>query len=164
MSNPASWLIDILFGSWIDARTTRRVEAEQRVRMAEMMKDPRKVPFVERMKRGEYWWDHDVEYNIDPDSTNVCAHLRPVEQLMRRSGYPLRMHGPLHLRAECRVDPVRFAREVEVGPTVQYVEMPFKDRSMLDPDIAFITCNECSSGIEVVHADSATAETPWFPV
>lgn len=162
---PNIWLtiLNHLNGEARAAAVMRRVEAERRERVRPMRSDPLRGKFVDLILQGDTWPDEDIAFNIDPSATHVCVHLRPVEQRMREEGILMRLWGPGKLRTPCRVDPEKMKREVQLPPSVAYVEQEFKERSILDPDVAFIQCDICTSRIEVVHADSARPDTPWFP-
>ena len=156
-------ILDIFFGKSRDARVMARVAEEKRVRLTEMAKDPVRRKYVERIERGEYWSDEEIEFNEDASVSGVCAHLRPIEQMMRAQAIDLRPVYPLRIRANCLVAPEKLG----IGPLpvagVAYVDVHLPDRSMLDPRSAMITCSICHSFIDVVHRDVATADTPWFP-
>ena len=153
-----------LFGTEArDAAVMARVAEEQRKRLAAMATDPIRQPYVMRIEAGEHWQDADITFNIDPTATNVCEHLRPIEQLMRRSKIDLRIATVQRILANCLVNFDKLTLAMKFAPSVAYIEPHIPDRSMLDPHSAIIICKTCESGIFAVHADSATAATPWFP-
>lgn len=156
-------LLDIFFGKARDAKIMARVAEEKRQRLAEMSNDPVRRKYVERIERGEYWSDEEIDFNEDPNASDLCEHLRPIEQLMRAEKVDVRPVYPKRIRANCLVDPVKLG----IGPPpvvgVAYVEVHIPDRSMLDPRSAMITCSICNSYIDVVHSDVAAPDTPWFP-
>lgn len=162
---PSIWLtiLSYLNGEARDAAFMRKLQAQRVERVRPMRSDPLRAKFVEPILRGDTWPDEEIAFNIDPTATYVCEHLRPIERRMREEGILMRFWGPGNLMAPVQVDPEKLKREIPLAPSVAYTEREFKDRSILDPDIAFIQCNVCNSWIEVVHADRAHPDTPWFP-
>lgn len=146
-----------------DREIQARVWAEKRARMREMAKDPMRAPYIERLKRGEHWSDEQIEFNERGAPGSVCTHLFPIEQLMRAQKIDLRWQYGQRISADCLVDPEKLGIPRAPAEGVVYVEAHTPDRSMLDPRSAWIGCTLCDSTIGVVHADSATPSTPWFP-
>ncbi|MBC8086700.1 MAG: hypothetical protein H7Z40_05505 [Phycisphaerae bacterium] len=156
-------ILDVFTSEWRDKAVMARVHAERRARVAPMRNDPSRAKFVELILRGDTWPDADIAFNVNPAATFVCEHLRPVEQGLRAQGILMRLGAPLQLRAGCQVNADSLVRAFHLAGPVAYRELPFKDRSLLDPDIAVIECESCNSFIQVVHRDSAKPDTPWFP-
>jgi hypothetical protein len=93
----------------------------------------------------------------------ICIHLQPIENAMRGFGINIAQQPGRDARANCQVDRVELG--LVFSPTVSalYVERHEIDRSYLDPKTALFWCAACNSRLWVVHADAATAMTPWFP-
>ncbi|MEO7997892.1 MAG: hypothetical protein ABI852_10630 [Gemmatimonadaceae bacterium] len=155
--------LDIFFGKARDAKIMARVAEEKRLRLAAMANDPVRRKYVERIQRGEYWSDEEIDFNEDPNASDVCEHLRPIEMLMREQKIDVRPVYPKRIRANCLVDPEKLGIGSPPVVGVAYLEVHVPDRSMLDPRSAMITCSICNSYIDVVHSDVATPDTPWFP-
>ena len=93
----------------------------------------------------------------------LCEHLLPVEQMLLKDGVQV-THKPWQDRtALCQVDLLRLTQRF--GPIIAalYSERHEIDRSYLDPKSALFWCAACDSALSVVHRDSATETTPWFP-
>lgn len=146
-----------------DREIQARVWAEKRARMREMAKDPVRRKYIERLERGEYWSDEQIAFNEIEVAASVCEHLLPIEQKMRDQKIDLRYLFGMRINANCLVDPEKLGIPRAPADGVMYVDVLIPDRSMLDPRSAWIACSVCDSVINVVHADSATPSTPWFP-
>ena len=97
------------------------------------------------------------------NATNVCEHLRPIEQLMRASRIDLRIATEHRITVNCLINFEKLSHQLNLAESVTYIEPHIPDRSMLDPHSAIIVCSGCNSSIFAVHKDSATQNTPWFP-
>jgi hypothetical protein len=93
----------------------------------------------------------------------LCAHLQPIETAMRGFGISITQPAGQDSQAHCQIDRVELA--LVFGPTVAalYAERHDIDRSYLDPKTALFWCEACNSRLWVVHGDTATSQTPWFP-
>lgn len=93
----------------------------------------------------------------------ICIHLQPIERAMLGFGIPIAHQPGRDAQANCQVDRVELALVFDPTVSALYVERHDIDRSYLDPKSALFWCATCNSRLWVVHADAATANTPWFP-
>ena len=142
--------------------TPREVREMRSRRLAELRADPVKQKYIERVERGEYWSDEQIEYAEDRSRLATCAHLQPIEAAMRAAGIETRLTN-LCLVAPCRVDGKALGEQFALPETVRYTEMHVYDRSIHDPPVAFIQCDTCRLYIDVIHPSHATPDTIWFP-
>ena len=93
----------------------------------------------------------------------LCEHLLPVEQMLLNDGVQVTHKLWQDRTALCQVDLPRLTQRF--GPIIAalYAERHEIDRSYLDPKSALFWCGTCRSQLRVVHSDSATESTPWFP-
>jgi hypothetical protein len=145
------------------AESRRRSAEDRRRRLAELAAHPVRRKYVERVERGEYWSDEQIDYNEDPNRLATCVHLQPIEREMRRMGIQMRPVMGSKVDARCCVDPVALEQQFVLAPSVHYAEPPAYDRSLEDPPAALITCDVDRSVIDVVHRLRARLDTPWFP-
>jgi hypothetical protein len=108
-----------------------------------------------------------AQQNLNPHAMPprewLCEHLLPVEQMLRNDGIEVTCKRWQDRTAVCQVDLPRLTQRF--GPIIAalYAERHEIDRSYLDPKSALFWCAACGSQLRVVHRDSATESTPWFP-
>jgi hypothetical protein len=137
--------------------------ARRRKWIAEMAADPRRRRYAEMIEAGDSFWTPErVQYDLDPQATATCAHLKPVESAMRAAGVEVRMSGVNSVYAKCLVDGEALARQFVLPEGTGYQELQTFDRGGEDFS-ALVTCESCRSYIWVLHPKLAAAGTPVFP-
>jgi hypothetical protein len=142
----------------------RRLADEARAeRLARLDADPIRRRYADRIRRGQWWSDEMIAYDLDPGRVATCEHLQPVERDMRAAGIDVRLRYGALVQAWCCVDPVALTARYTLPSFVHYSEPPDSGRSYEDPPSALIACDEHKSQIDVVHKYVADPDTPWFP-
>jgi len=138
-------------------------EVERRRRIAQLSADPTRRKYATRIEAGETWNDAQIAYDLDPDATATCRHLRPVEAAMRAAGLEVRLIAPPQVRAPCRIDEPALWTQFEHPRSVSYLEMFLGGRAAEDDPVAYLRCEGCQATIDVLHPNLARGETPVFP-
>jgi len=138
-------------------------EVERRRRIAELSADPTRRKYAARIEAGEAWNDAQIAYDLDPDATATCRHLRPVESAMRAAGLEVRLIAPPQVRAPCRIDEPALWSQFERPRSVSYLEMFLGGRAAEDDPVAYLRCEACQATIDVLHPDQTREGTPAFP-
>ncbi|MGV3710526.1 MAG: hypothetical protein ACO1Q7_16975 [Gemmatimonas sp.] len=144
-------VIGLLSGERRDERIRKRVQLERRERLVAMAQDPVRSKYVKRICDGEHWPDDHIFFNEQRVASGVCAHLLPVEQLMRDRGIDVRPGIPLQIQADCLVNEDAVRALLTMPESVSYSEPHFPERSMSDPRSAMFFCATCTSTIWCVH-------------
>ena len=112
-------------------------------------------------------------YAENPNATEACAHLRPIEHAMRRAGVKLSLldvheYAPV-VMAECRINVPELNRVFHLPAWIYYQEGFQPERSPYDNPRADIFCEQCLKTshmraiVSVPHPAEWRADTPWFP-
>lgn len=141
----------------------RAFRREQAAWIARLKADPLRAPYVARMEAGEPWTESRIEYDLDPERRESCAHLAGIEGDMRAAGVRIWFDGAGRLEADCVIDQAALAARYELSVGVGYREMHIPDRSLLDPPMALVACDEHGSAIQVVLEGREREGTKRFP-
>jgi len=144
-------------------RELRRWKAERQQLLVVLAADPVRHRYLALIERGENWTAGAIEYDLDPDITTTCEHLRPIEHAIRKAGIRVRLQWAGVVDARCMVDAQAMLQQFNPAPSVAYTEPHFYDRSMEDPPSALISCSTCMCCIHVVHCIFAAEDTPTWP-
>jgi hypothetical protein len=144
------------------AREARLMTEESKQRAARLHADPATRKYAVAMRNGERWSDAQIAYDRDPAALLTCAHLQPVERLMRQYGIRVKAGYGGHVDAHCLVEKDDFYRIFPNLKPVYFNEAIPGDRQY-DPESAAIVCPEhhCSIGVE--HPRDGDTKAPWFP-
>lgn len=141
----------------------RQADDARAARLARLDADPVRRRYADRIRRGQWWSDEMIEYDLDADQLATCSHLQPIERDMRAAGIDVRLRYGTMVQASCCVDPLALTARYTLPSFVHYSEPPDSGRSYEDPPSALIACDEHKSQIDVVHKYAADRDTPWFP-
>jgi hypothetical protein len=145
------------------AEQRRQADEARAQRLARLDADPVRRRYADRIRRGQWWSDEMIDYDLDPGRVATCAHLQPVERDMRAAGIDVRLRYGAIVYAWCCVDPLALAARYTLPSFVHYSEPTGGGRSYEDSPSALIACDEHESQIDVVHKRGAERDTPWFP-
>jgi len=137
------------------------ITKQTRQRLKRLDADPRRRKYAALIRKGEYWSDDAIAYDLDPNHLASCEHLQPYERAMRRAGIPLNLGHAQYLSANCCVDIEALDRQLPRPPEVHFLEIP-GDRYG-DALNAVLRCTAHQNSIYVVHTTEARPDTPWFP-
>lgn len=145
------------------AEQRRRSDEARAQRLARLDADPVRRRYADRIRRGDWWSDEMIDYDLDAARVATCAHLQPVERDMRAAGIDVRLRYGANVRAWCCIDPLALTARYTLPSFVHYSEPTSGGRSYEDAPSALIACDEHESQIDVVHKSVADPDTPWFP-
>lgn len=130
-------------------------------RVAEIENDPVKSKYLDRIKRGEYITDAQMEYWEDPNAVWTCEHLQPLERAIRKAGIkakPVDTQLFRNLQADCAPNEAKLRA---AGYLQKPVEFEFVDGGPRDPSFVMVRCQPCNSA--VCGADRPSVREPGFP-
>jgi hypothetical protein len=146
------------------AEQRRQADEARAARLAHLDADPVRRRYADRIRRGQWWSDEMIEYDLHPDSLATCSHLQPIERDMRAAGIDVRLRYGTIVHAYCCVDPLALAAHYTLPSFVRYAEPTSGNRSYEDSPGAVVYCTEDKSQIDAVHKYVADRDTPWFPI
>ena len=134
-------------------------------RLAQLSSDPVRAKYVSLMRRGEFWSDEQIAYDLDPDRAATCQHLAPSEVSMRRAGLKVGWLMAGHVSAECQVNEAALWSEFKPAPEVRYAAdlFPGGGRGSEEFPNSALQCAACDSAIHALHERESKPTTPWFP-
>lgn len=116
-----------------------------------------------RLRAGGPWTQEAVDYHLDPDARALCAHLRPLEDDLRRAAPGLRrLHGA-SLQVPLRLDRAALQRRLALPDGVRYEEPVYRNRQGDDELGALLRCTHCGATVSFVHDSVARPGTPAYP-
>ena len=116
-----------------------------------------------RRRAGGHWTPEDLDYDCDPDARVLCAHLRPLEDDLRRAVPGVRrLHGTA-LHAPCRLDYAALKRRLTLPESVRHEEPLYRNRQGDDELGVHLRCVACGCTVSFVHDSVARPGTPLYP-
>ena len=134
-------------------------------RLAQLSSDPVRAKYVSLMRRGEFWSDEQIAYDLDPDRAATCQHLAPIEVSMRRAGLKVRWLMAGHVSVDCQVNEAALWSELKPALEVHYAAdlFPGGGRGSEEFPNSALQCAACNSAIHTLHERESKPTTPWFP-
>lgn len=138
-------------------------EVDRRRLIAELAADPARRKYAERIEAGQSWNPAQIAYDMDPEATATCRHLRPIEAAMRRAGLNLKLETETRVSADGVVDERALRAQFQPPRSVRYVEAYLGGRAVEDDPVAFLRCETCESIIATTHPRMMRPGEAVFP-
>jgi hypothetical protein len=146
------------------SRSVAAFEAARKRRVEELSADPDLVFYAKLVEKGEWWTDEQIAYHRDRSATVTCAHLQPLERLLRSNGIDARLFRDQGVSARCRIDERELERQYPLESPVRYSEFYQGDRYEYEHPTALFICDEHKAVIHTLHPESpGITYEPVFP-